>query len=210
MIFQYRILFSFGNFSFGNMTLAALYPGSGASCSSGIVSLSHKSIYYIIKSTYYIHMFMCSCDVILLLPYTQLNFLSALFPWSMFFFKLEPCLVCSFPLLEVSFLELGLFILVYWLSFPTFRFFHYRGYDVHDIETYVTFICRTYWNLSPLHSTPLTGRAIKPQRQGHIGGPIAQPWGGEVDRYVSMYACSVGRERGEERALYCRVYTHKI
>jgi len=27
----------------------------------------------------------------------------------------------------------------------------------------------------PLHSTPLTGRAIKPQRQGHIGGPIAQP-----------------------------------
>jgi len=27
-----------------------------------------------------------------------------------------------------------------------------------------------------LHSsTPLTGRAIKPQRQGHIGGPIAQP-----------------------------------
>jgi len=30
------------------------------------------------------------------------------------------------------------------------------------------------------HSTPLhlqvTGRAIKPQRQGHIGGPIAQPW----------------------------------
>jgi len=29
---------------------------------------------------------------------------------------------------------------------------------------------------TPLHSTPLTGRAIKPQRQGHIGGPIAQPW----------------------------------
>jgi len=28
---------------------------------------------------------------------------------------------------------------------------------------------------SLLHSTPLTGRAIKPQRQGHIGGPIAQP-----------------------------------
>ena len=28
---------------------------------------------------------------------------------------------------------------------------------------------------TPLHSTPLTGRAIKPQRQGHIGGPIAQP-----------------------------------
>ena len=27
----------------------------------------------------------------------------------------------------------------------------------------------------PLHSTPLTGRAIKPQRQGHVGGPIAQP-----------------------------------
>jgi len=27
----------------------------------------------------------------------------------------------------------------------------------------------------PLHSTPLTGRAIKPQRQGHIGGRIAQP-----------------------------------
>ena len=26
----------------------------------------------------------------------------------------------------------------------------------------------------PLHSTPLTGRAIKPQRQGHVGGPIAQ------------------------------------
>jgi len=28
---------------------------------------------------------------------------------------------------------------------------------------------------APLHSTPLTGQAIKPQRQGHIGGPIAQP-----------------------------------
>ena len=39
---------------------------------------------------------------------------------------------------------------------------------------------------SPLHSTPLTGRAIKPQRQGHIGGPIAQPWEGEVDGYVCM------------------------
>jgi len=24
-------------------------------------------------------------------------------------------------------------------------------------------------------STPLTGRAVKPQHQGHIGGPIAQP-----------------------------------
>ena len=29
--------------------------------------------------------------------------------------------------------------------------------------------------IGPLHSTPLTGRAIKPQCQGHIGGPIAQP-----------------------------------
>jgi len=29
--------------------------------------------------------------------------------------------------------------------------------------------------VAPLHSTPLTGRAVKPQRQGHIGGPIAQP-----------------------------------
>jgi len=29
--------------------------------------------------------------------------------------------------------------------------------------------------MPPLHSTPLTGRAITPQRQGHIGGPIAQP-----------------------------------
>jgi len=38
-----------------------------------------------------------------------------------------------------------------------------------------------------LHSTPLTGRAIKPQRQGHIGGPIAQPWGG-IGGYVCMYA----------------------
>ena len=27
----------------------------------------------------------------------------------------------------------------------------------------------------PLHSTPLTGWAVKPQRQGHLGGPIAQP-----------------------------------
>ena len=25
------------------------------------------------------------------------------------------------------------------------------------------------------HSNPLTGRAVKPQRQGHIGGPITQP-----------------------------------
>jgi len=24
--------------------------------------------------------------------------------------------------------------------------------------------------------TPLTGRAIKPQHQGHVGGPIMQPW----------------------------------
>jgi len=28
---------------------------------------------------------------------------------------------------------------------------------------------------TPLHSTPLTGRAIKPQCQGHVGRPIAQP-----------------------------------
>jgi len=40
---------------------------------------------------------------------------------------------------------------------------------------------------SYLHSTPLTGRAIKPQRQGHIGGPIAQPWGGEVGMSVCMH-----------------------
>jgi len=26
-----------------------------------------------------------------------------------------------------------------------------------------------------LHSTPLTGQAIKPQRQGQVGRPIAQP-----------------------------------
>ena len=52
------------------------------------------------------------------------------------------------------------------------------------------------------HSTPLAGRAIKPQRQGHIGGPIARPWGGR-GRYVCMYAWCVGREGGEERALYC-------
>ena len=38
----------------------------------------------------------------------------------------------------------------------------------------------------PLHSTPLTGQAIKPQHQGHIGGPIAQPWGGEVGMSVCM------------------------
>jgi len=31
------------------------------------------------------------------------------------------------------------------------------------------------WSGSPLHSTPLTERAVKPRRQGHIGGPIAQP-----------------------------------
>jgi len=30
-------------------------------------------------------------------------------------------------------------------------------------------------DMTPLHSTPLTGRAVTPQRQGHIGGPIAQP-----------------------------------
>ena len=59
----------------------------------------------------------------------------------------------------------------------------------------------------PLHSTPLTGRAIKPQRQGHTGGPLRNPEGGEVDRY----ACSVGRERGgEERALYCTWYGAKF
>ena len=34
---------------------------------------------------------------------------------------------------------------------------------------------RTREELPLLHSTPLTGRAIKPQCQGHIGGPIAQP-----------------------------------
>jgi len=28
---------------------------------------------------------------------------------------------------------------------------------------------------TPLHSTPLTGRAIKPQRQGHLLGPLCNP-----------------------------------
>jgi len=30
-------------------------------------------------------------------------------------------------------------------------------------------------SVTPLHSTPLTGRAVKPQRQGQVGRPIAQP-----------------------------------
>jgi len=41
-----------------------------------------------------------------------------------------------------------------------------------------------------LHSTPLTGWAIKPQHQGHIVGPIAQPWWGRGG-YVCMYAWCV-------------------
>jgi len=58
-----------------------------------------------------------------------------------------------------------------------------------------------------LHSTPLTGRAVKPQHHGHIGGPIAQPWGGgyvnpEGGQYVCMYAWCVGREVGECFVLY--------
>ena len=56
-----------------------------------------------------------------------------------------------------------------------------------------------------LHSTPLTGRAIKPQRQGHIGGPIAQPWGGRGG-YVCVYAWCVGRKRGGRRGL-CIVFS---
>jgi len=40
--------------------------------------------------------------------------------------------------------------------------------------SYLTVLVRQQEGL-PLHSTPLTGRAIKPQRQGHIGGPIAHP-----------------------------------
>jgi len=39
------------------------------------------------------------------------------------------------------------------------------------------------------HSTPFTGRAVKPQRQGHLGGPIAQPWRG--GGCVCMYAWCV-------------------
>ena len=34
--------------------------------------------------------------------------------------------------------------------------------------------CHCHTIISPLHSTPLTGRAIKPQRQGHVGRPIAR------------------------------------
>jgi len=41
---------------------------------------------------------------------------------------------------------------------------------------------------SPLHSTPLTGWAVKPQRQGHIDGPIAQPWG-----WMCLYVCVMCR-----------------
>jgi len=48
-----------------------------------------KSIYYI-SNLNPLTTFTYPCEIFLLLPYTQLNFLSALFPWSMFFFKLEP------------------------------------------------------------------------------------------------------------------------
>jgi len=44
---------------------------------------------------------------------------------------------------------------------------------VTDIR--MTWFILDIYSIPPLHSTPLTGRAIKPQRQGHIGGPIAQP-----------------------------------
>jgi len=43
-------------------------------------------------------------------------------------------------------------------------------YFLLSVSGYMLFL-----RVSPLHSTPLTGRAVKPQRQGHIGGPIAQP-----------------------------------
>jgi len=48
--------------------------------------------------------------------------------------------------------------------------------------------CLKEWiaNQGPLHSTPLTGRAVKAQRQGHIGRPIAQPWGGGLGVSVCM------------------------
>jgi len=60
------------------------------------------------------------------------------------------------------------------------QLWHTPSYQPSIIKTGITF--QTTWTLlkcnsglMSLHSTPLTGRAIKPQRQGHIGGPIAQP-----------------------------------
>ena len=48
-----------------------------------------------------------------------------------------------------------------------------RFYNMAVVR-HLGFVCLEHiW--IPLHSTPLTGRAIKPQCQGHIGGPIAQP-----------------------------------
>ena len=44
------------------------------------------------------------------------------------------------------------------------------------LHTFLHLIMSSFRITCPyLHSTPLTGRAIKPQRQGHIDGPIAQP-----------------------------------
>jgi len=57
---------------------------------------------------------------------------------------------------------------------------------------------------SPLHSTLLTRRAIKPQRQGHIGGPIVQPW---VCVCVCVYVCVMCRVK---IALYCIQYCAQL
>ena len=47
------------------------------------------------------------------------------------------------------------------------------SYSIHYFTNHFLFAAHAHTTL--LHSTPLTGRAIKPQRQGQVGRPIAQP-----------------------------------
>jgi len=47
------------------------------------------------------------------------------------------------------------------------------GWPTEMVPGLYEFCCKL--QLLLLHSTPLKGWAVKPQRQGHIGGPIAQP-----------------------------------
>jgi len=95
------------------------------------LKLSLKSLYYILTCTYYIHIFMW--DYVLAALYTAW-FLSALFPWSMFFFKLEPC--------SKFFFRLGP-----WFSvLSLWCWWCQRHWNLSHIH-----ICRTQWHLSHIH-----------------------------------------------------------
>jgi len=117
-----------------------------------------------LKSTYYISHLnplttftLCMWVFFLLLPYTQLSSLSALFPWSMFFFKLEPLFIlysCFIQVLSRHWTMTGYFfnmvsiILKPWFHSSTWLILLYVtcSYIILKVDSVNYYLHSSYWS----------------------------------------------------------------